>query len=272
MFIISLLFCSCEEVIELNLDNDTGKIVIDAKLVAPDGECTVIISKSIDYYETINKEYINTASVKLVNTKTNQSYNIDLKSDGTYTANIDIEYETTYQLEVSIDNTKYTASSYLHSPAKIRAIKFEEDTDIDEDEKIDDRPIYKALCLFDDIKSVNNYYRCILHKNGERASSLFYLVDDNRDATNEFKVSLGSDGGESDLQINQLHIDDDVKIELLTLDKSTYEYYEMLNLLKTEGGEEPDAPGNPKGNFTNNALGYFGAFHTDYQELKVSVE
>jgi hypothetical protein len=59
-------------------------------------------------------------------------------------------------------------------------------------------------------------------------------------------------------------LNDTAIVELLTLDKSTYDYYSTLSNVLTEGDTGPPmmmtTPANPNSNLSNGALGYFGAF------------
>jgi hypothetical protein len=49
-------------------------------------------------------------------------------------------------------------------------------------------------------------------------------------------------------------------VELISIDKAVFEYYDTLNEL-IEGGSHPTAtPQNPATNISNDALGFFGAF------------
>ena len=253
-----LTLFSCEKVIDVNLDNESGKVVIDATIVAPEGKCVVKVSENTDFYQDNPVKYNDNAKVKVTNLKTNKIYNIPLKSNGTYEALVDVEYLSNYRLDVEIDGVTYGGESFLNSPVTINEIYFKK-IDKDKDE-------LKVICKFDDTDGYENYYRCILTHNDSTYHQLFYLKDDDDDEKDEMSFSIRQRGRDRDDDEKILE-GDNISLELLTLDKVTYKYYDMLSDVITLSDREPDAPSNPDNNLNNGALGYFSVYHSNVMSV-----
>ncbi len=120
----SLLFSSCEEVIDLDLDQHEKRVVIDANLFV--GETSynkITLSYSSPFY-TEGYQYISTASVQITNTTSNESYPFTYTSNGTYENNsFDPETDETYELEVIVEGKTYKAISKVWQAPEIEKIE-----------------------------------------------------------------------------------------------------------------------------------------------------
>ena len=58
------------------------------------------------------------------------------------------------------------------------------------------------------------------------------------------------------------------KIELLSMDKESFEYIQELSTIQSQGGGS-SVPFNPQGNFNNDALGYFGIYYSSSIEVQL---
>ena len=261
ILLLSFFSISCEKVVELNLDADAGRIVIDATLSAPEGKCKVIISTTVDYYEKVEKKFISNAEIKITNLKTNKFYSIPYIKNGEYESKVEVEYNSQYQIEVKIEGIIYKGINYLGDPIEIDEIGIEIENE-------DNEVQFKPYCSFMDIPNQNNYYRAVLYKNENRLSNLYFLEDDNKDKKNKMKMNLYNRRGRNDDDENsEINSGDKVTIELLSLNKVTYEYYKALQKVNIINGNESDAPGNPVSNLSNNVLGYFAVYYSSKKEI-----
>ena len=68
-----------------------------------------------------------------------------------------------------------------------------------------------------------------------------------------------SNGKVTELRVARATQGDTFRIELMSLDKSTYGYYRTLSDLLYQNPFFGSTPANPNSNLSNGALGYFGA-------------
>ena len=66
------------------------------------------------------------------------------------------------------------------------------------------------------------------------------------------------------------HWETEFRIELLSLDKQTYEYYRTLQDLLFSNPIFGSTPANPENNLSNGALGYFGAYAVSLRTLIIT--
>src|SRR5665647_3379895 len=102
-------------------------------------------------------------------------------------------------------------------------------------------------CFFRDPLE-KNFYRAYIYTNGNRGYEDYKLYDDQY-----------TNGKQTDLQVKRAHIRDIIRVDLFSLDKSTYEYYKTFNDLIHSNPIFGSTPMNPNTNLTNGALGFFGA-------------
>ena len=116
---------------------------------------------------------------------------------------------------------------------------------------------YTLAIAFTDPEGKEDFCRIKVYKNGELADRYLYqgkYDDGEQIVVDNFDVSFETG--------------DRVLVQLLTINRETYEYLSMLNPDEGGGDYNPEFPdfmqvnyANPKSNLTNNALGYFSA-HT----------
>lgn len=120
----SLLFTSCEKVVELNLDQHEQLVVIDANLFVGENEYNAIkLSYSSPFYSEAYS-YISNATVQLTNSSTNESYPFTYTSNGKYVnSTFNPEIDDTYELEIVIDGTVYKATSKVWEAPEIENVE-----------------------------------------------------------------------------------------------------------------------------------------------------
>ena len=100
--ILALIYflTACEDVIKLDLTNSPSRTVIEATINASKGECTVQVSKSVDFYQTDSFARVEKATVQLVS-GTGAVQNLPELSPGTYWAgNLFVSPEEVFHLNV----------------------------------------------------------------------------------------------------------------------------------------------------------------------------
>ena len=118
---------------------------------------------------------------------------------------------------------------------------------------------YEYHLYFQDNPGTRDFLRFKVYINDERKSGVFRYEDRLTDGNYiDFnRIFFQDDEG--------IKSGDRVKIDILTIDESTYNYFDTLGdaLASSSSGGGPGgatAPSNPTTNWSNGALGYFSAF------------
>jgi hypothetical protein len=247
LFGLIALFASCEDIIEIDLNNIEAKVVIEGTINDLEEGCNIKISKTVDYFKPGTYPVISNAVVSVSDNNGN-TFSFEETEPGIYTA-IDFTAieNTRYLLNVKSENKNYEAEVTLPQKVNIDFLSFEETPlymEFDEG--------YVVNCHFQDPLEQTNYYRLIAYNlsDPEKASKSKYLFNDDLVEGNNILMQW---------DLDPFKLNDTVVVEMQTLDKSTYEYYSTLFLLGDNifGSSNPS---NPKTNLDNDALGFFAAY------------
>jgi len=252
--LILFIFYSCEKVIDIDLKNSEPKIVIDGTITDQPGPYTVKISKTGDYYKPGTFPAVAGAEVTISDNAGNSEILSEVTEGFYQTSTIQGVPGRTYSLKVIAEGKEYTAVSTMPEAIEIDSLtyKYQPGGSFGPDATEG----YKLYIHFTDPAGIENYCRFKVYKNGQLTKG-YYLYDDKYTNGNSYDYNDFED--DAILQLNDTAI-----VELLTLDKSTYDYYSTLSNVLTEGDTGPPmmmtTPANPNSNLSNGALGYFGAF------------
>ena len=252
LFITSLILLnySCEEVINVDLNSADPKIVIEGTVTDQSGPYTVSITKTTDYYNPASYPAVSGAWVN-ISDDLGFSEQLQEKTDGIYqTANLQGTSGRTYTLTVIAEGQTYRAVSYMPQPTEIDSLFYKK---IEEGIRPKDKDGYDLVIRFTDEPGVEDYKRVKIYRNGNLQDG-YFLYNGRLSDGNVIEY----DRIHSDFELN-----DFVFVQLLSIDKETYEYYStMSNAIASSGGSkiQTKIPANPNNNLSGDALGYFGAF------------
>ncbi len=248
-----LVFLSCQRVVTIDLNSSSPQYVIQAPLYEGTHDFSVTISQTTNYFSTDQPVYISNATVVL--SKSDNSAPVTLKNVGSgnyVAANYTASNSSTYTLTVSDNGNTFVASSYMNKAVQIDSLIAAPRIVIGRNTEPDS---FRINCIFKDPAGVANYYGFITIVNGvqkQRSNGRDLLVLSDRI----------SDGIKVTFPIRNVNffLKDSVEVQLLSLDSKMYDYFNTLNLIDGGSGGNSVAPTNPTSNWTNGALGYFGAF------------
>jgi hypothetical protein len=248
LMIISFLFFRCEKIIDVNLAEAAPQLVIEGMITDGAGPYLVRLSKTGSYF---NQQVLPPVSGALVIISDDHGIIDTLKEtkSGNYlTSKIKGISGRTYTLMVLSDKQRYTGTSHMFSHVNIDSLKLEksysQSTGLDD---IGQNKIRVEIhCYFQDPLE-KNYYRTVV-LNDSPMDGNFKLYDD------QF-----TNGKKTDLQVKRAKIGDKITVELISLDKGTYDYYRTLSNLLNLNPIFGSTPMNPNSNLSNGALGFFGA-------------
>jgi hypothetical protein len=235
-----LSLTSCEKVIQLNLNNSTPRVVIQADIYDHPGPYYVRISKSVNFDQSSVYPPVTGARVELSD-NSGQSEVLMETVSGTYlTSNFRGIPGRTYQLKVRTGNETFQSTAVMPYVVKPDSIYFS--VSPFSGDKV-------TTIKFTDPPLTKNYYRLIYIVNNVQINAI-YLLDDELFQGSVIRYSLMPRGYAINLENGT-----NVVVWLESIDQNVYEYYRTS---VTEGGQSA-SPSNPVSNISNGALGYFNA-------------
>ena len=251
IFIGMILFTSCEQIIELDLNENTSKIVIEGSITDQSGPYFVKITKSTTLSEQGQSPTIDNAEVTISDDQGNNE-KLDFIGNGVYqTKNLQGVSGRTYLLSVNAESNFFTAQSRMPEIVVLDSIKIVKSSFAGE---ID----YDFIPIYTDPETKGDQYRFILSINGKLMKSHFVLNDN---------VENGVENSQHLQNIMELALipGDEVTVQMQKIDTNVGLYYATLVQNTDTGPGGGATPSNPPNNISNGALGIFSA-HTVQQK------
>lgn len=178
-----------------------------------------------------------------------------------YTTKIKGQPKTKYHLQIIYGNKHYEAFEEMLEVPDIDSVKFSKNY-LGKGEK----DFYAPLIYFKEPKPEKNYYmfnfgsdKVVNIINSSSQIWNFSILEDK--LLPEYVQGLTLDDGASPTGMEDFfyfNLGDSATIRILSLTKSSYEYYSsLLNQFKNDGGAYSPTPASPISNISNGALGYF---------------
>lgn len=245
--LLSLSLFSCQEVIELDLNDADPQLVVDATLTDAPLSSQVILTRSGSYFEPGNYERVSGATVEL-SASNGDSWLLAEKDSGLYAADGLVgEIGETYTLSVEVDGEMVSGQSKMLAPVQLDSVDFQRL----EGQNPRLPSSYLMRAYFDDPVDESVYMRFMVWVNDTLDRGI-YLYDGGtlteNDGIARF-IGLPLDQG------------DTVRIMALRIERDVYQYYFELADVAGVGSLGPGsaAPANPTTNLSGDVLGYFGA-------------
>jgi hypothetical protein len=249
LFILATAVTACTRVIDLNLDSDTGRMVIEANITNVKGIQTIRLTQNVPLSSINTYPGISGATVLVTDNGGNQ-YNFTQTLPGTYiAANVAGIASNVYTLSVACNGKTYTAQSTM--PATVAL-----DSVTSKNTVLNASKGRKQITVhFQDPKGLGNQYRFILYVNGIQIKREFVFNDD------------FIDGNYAHIDLRQSDTDiftgDKVTVEMQCIDKPVYTYWYSIQQQLPSGPGGGVTPTDPPTNITpSNTLGYFSAHTT----------
>ncbi|OQX79840.1 MAG: hypothetical protein B6D61_02875 [Bacteroidetes bacterium 4484_249] len=252
--LIALSLTSCEKVIDFDLKNSEPQLVIEATTNGTTNIAEVKLSLSGDYYDSGDFEKISEADVTLI-LDNNNRFTLNEVTPGVFQNNdIRAEAGDMCNLEVSVRGKIYMAGSQMPATVFIDSVYYQYSP-----ETLFAPEGYRVIVVFSDPPEKGNYYRILLEVDGDNATSgIYYLFSDESGTQGEVNYVLFR---------NALYSGNSFRVKLVTIDKTTYDYFsEIEKISGVNPGPALAAPANPHNNIEPEALGYFSAQNQDVSE------
>lgn len=251
--LISLL--SCQEEVQLNLDNVSKKPVIEAVWTNEPSENFVKISYTRNYFDTLANQIVDDASVSIIDNASGAMIDFTFEDELGYYTPINGQSAISghsYTLKVIMDENEYTSEGLTQEPPILDSITYV----YEEESFFSDEGYY--LTVYGKIPfEEGNYYRLLLTKNDTLLNDRgdYFLFDDT------FGTNVLNNGFE--LNGFAFEENDKVKLQLIRLNENAYDYLnQFVSLLFNDGGLFSPPPENPTSNIQSDneneqVMGYF---------------
>ena len=262
ILIISLFtigfFTSCEDVIELDLENSAPQTVIEGTIDMTAQTARVIITQTNGFYDEATPVPVENAVVELAS-ENGTTYTLSETEPGIFeVSNLSAAPEQHFRLSVEANGEIYEADAIAPFPVDLTEISSEE-FEMPFDSDASDETSYQIFATWEDQPDKQNFYRVRPYRDENLITNHYTVLSDEVSSQSLFKIPIRREIFESG---------EEVRIELLSTDEAYHDYFlEVASL--NENGFGGATPFNPQGNFSNGALGYFGIYSTSSQKLKL---
>jgi hypothetical protein len=255
-FILVLFFCSCQKVVNLNLNTVPPQIVIQGEITDSAGPYSITINQSVDFYAPNTFPPVSGAVVKISDNVGNSDSLIEYTPGIYSTTSFLGRPGRTYSLSVTVQNQTYTAVSTMPMPVKLDSVTFEITSGFGIQR-------INAIANFQDPPGIPNYYQFLEYINGKQFTKEIFVFDDRLSDGKYISTTLRTDS-------SYINMGDVVKLKMYSIDENVYNYFLQLRQSSGTGAFNSTAsPANPTSNITGGALGYFSAHTTQYQTVTV---
>ncbi|MCH2022222.1 MAG: DUF4249 domain-containing protein [Saprospiraceae bacterium] len=259
LFFLFLLTISCEKVIDIDLNEANPKPVFEAYM-ENDSTCYVKAAWTSSYYDNSSSPAISNASMT-ISDQTGNSESMLYQGNGIYkgTSLLGV-IGNTYTLDVVLEGVTYTATSTMPPLTVIDSCSTQPLGNFfgggGGPGSGNSKPKFWVFANYTDSVDYINYYAIrTSYYNEENEYVTDYRISDD-DLTDGLSTRTFT-------TFNRFESGDTVTIEFASIDRVTHLYFKTLEDAISGAGFASAAPANPTNNFTNGALGYFGAWSKD---------
>lgn len=236
--ITSALIFSCQKVIDLDLNSENPKYVVEGIVTKGETVHRVKITRTLDFDENKPFPVVNNATV-VISDNAGNSQTLTFIADGIYETVGFLGVEgRTYTITVTVDGKIFTAQSTMPTEVvleslEVLSIPFGGDT------------IRSLVPKRLDQAGVPNYYQYDLYQNGERLEGVYLQDDQFSDGLMNEQPIFGGDYIPGDT----------ADVIMYCIDKPVYKYFYSIDA----NTGSTASPANPDSNFGKACLGYFSA-------------
>lgn len=252
LILISLfLMVSCEREIDLNLEDQSGRIVIEGNITDQIGPYKVRITKSVAFTQANQYPPIENAEVT-ISDNSGQTETLQHTGNGIYQAtNLQGQSGKTYTLNIKAEGKDYISKSVMPEAVEFQGLA-------QDSFMVAGETSYTLLPLFVDPPTLGNRYLFTYFVNDNPKKYFAEFSDNvNNGLPNQRPLILPNDDEDGDVKVKP---GDKITVEMHCIDDPVYIFYSAL-LQLSGGGGGGVTPTNPPSNISNGALGYFSA-HT----------
>ena len=247
LFILFLgTLASCEEVIELELENSEPRLVVEGTI--SEGElATIQLTLTSDYFDDINPQVVENATVSITDVQLGQTEGLIHVGNRVYQGQTIVgQMSKEYRLEVRYNGVDYESITTMHPAPEIGSVNFNQ---------VSGGGVFieSGLVTLIEFESMSsNAYYSIVFESSTAEIPLGYNLE------------VAIDSSKVSRFINPrvlVQEGDSLSIHVRSIDKSHYDYLIGMNDLAGNNNQGGGAtPYNPVSRFEPEVLGYFYAY------------
>ncbi len=232
---------SCEKVIDLDLNSENPKYVIEGIVNKDSLVHYVKITRTLNFDENTAFPTVDNAIVTISDNLGNTT-TLSLDSPGIYKTTNYLGVEgRTYTITVSVDGKTFTSSSTMPTHVPIDSLTLETFAFGGPE------PTSFLIANRIDPAGVKNYYSFNLYDGNLPVGGIYLQTDQFADGVEVLEPIFGGEYLSGDT----------ATLEMMCIDENVFKYFYTLSV--NAGGTGGAVPANPESNFGSDCLGYFSA-------------
>lgn len=252
LLLLCQLFSSCEELIDINLNDADPRIVIEADLNNLPNAQIIYVSRTVPFNDVRPKEIVGNAQVQVMGPQGSPIQFVFSEEHQGYVNSTFIPRENlTYSLRVMVDGEMYESTETMPMRVEVDSVGMLR-------ENIFGDTYYFATLRFQDPAGIDNYYKYNVSVD-DKPMKFFAVFSDKFNDGLYITHQIGSVD-------NDIEMTSQVIIRRQSISESVYRYWNEIQ--STNPGSA--APANPTSNITNGALGYFSVSNADVFQFDFS--
>ncbi|MEA1886417.1 MAG: DUF4249 family protein [Bacteroidota bacterium] len=252
IFITSFVAISCEEVIDINLNDSSPRLVAEGSILY-NSVCNVRLTYTSNYFDTTGATVEENAIITISDSE-ERSEVLEYTGEGNYRGDVITGLPGhIYTITITVSNNEYQAQSSLHHHPTLLKLIYEEL----EIPHYTEKTIYTIKSLIVDDRYHENYYLFRYYRNGEMLNDYYSTYSDRFIQSDTVLYS--------DYMLD-FYRGDTVKVEFYAIDRKVYNYFNLVNDVLFSPMNS-STPFNPASNFTGGILGYFMAASFDSKTI-----
>jgi hypothetical protein len=280
IFILILVFISCEKDINIKLDPSQSRLVVDAS-IENNQPPLVFLSKSLDFFGKINPEVLSSSLVRNAKIKISDgTTEVMLTEDSVVRGNTKVYFYTTsgsnrffrgrvgarYNLTIEALGGMYTSSTTIPEITRRVDSMWWEKVPFAEDSND-----VRVMLTGTDKPGLGDFIRYYTKRGQEPFLPGFNSVFDDQiidGTTYTVQIDKGFDkNAEFSDSLSFFKKGDTVTLKLCNIDKVTYNFWRTYEFSFQSIGNPFSSPTRILGNISNDALGYFGGYGAQYHTI-----
>ena len=265
--IIAAILISCEEVVDIDLNNADPAFVAEAQIFK-DSIALVRLSTTFSYFSGDEPSYIENAIIRISNGTLSEE--LSYWGNGYYRGSLIKGKEgIKYDIEIIHDGITYTGSSTMPMQSEITAVRYSKNNNQNIFNPYGET-MYVIDVDFIDEPEKDNYYMIRYILDGEVLEGSYYVLNEKSAVNGTFEISDINPANSDTIRFSEWMFYEGglVEVQVVSIDKPVYDYFVQLNdILFWKRRFNPPSPYNPVSNISNGALGYFSAWSFDSRKI-----
>jgi hypothetical protein len=266
--LLAIISASCVEKIDIKLDPNSVRLVVDGSITTDTSKCTVNLTQTADYFYNAPIPRVTNANVTIYDGDSTFTLNeTEPGKSGIYATEASFHgiVGKTYTLNVNLagqigGNVNYSSSSRLMSVTHLDSTTVVLHKDWGKD------GFYEVKIFAQDPGNEVNFYMFNFYKNGRLMSDSIskVVVSDDKYINGSYISGLGAFYLNQTHSWERLYPDDTITLQMSGITK---EYYNFVSEVQSAGFNIPffmGPPANVVGNVNNGGVGFFTAYSNSY--------